>query len=104
MTRAVNRLCTRLKLPLGSPHDFRRTGATTLTNETYRVRRFIVGKVLGHTAHEGTAVTAIYDRNEYLVEKREALDAWGRHIDSLVRPAPTDAPKRRPSHLRLVAA
>lgn len=104
MTRAVNRLCTRLKLPLGSPHDFRRTGATTLTNETYRVRRFIVGKVLGHTAHEGSAVTAVYDRNEYLAEKREALDAWGRHIDDLIRPTPTDTPKRRPSHLRLVAA
>lgn len=86
MTRAVNRLCNRLKLPLGSPHDFRRTGATTLTGERYRVRRFIVGKVLGHSAHEGPAVTAVYDRNEYLSEKREALAAWGRHLDELLRP------------------
>ena len=97
MTRAVNRLCTRMNLPLGSPHDFRRTGATTLTGERYRVRRFIVGKVLGHSAHEGAAVTAVYDRNEYLTEKREALAAWGRHLDELMQP--TDAPR-----LKLVSA
>lgn len=90
MTRAVNRLCVQLKLPLGSPHDFRRTGATTLTGERYQVRRFIVGKVLGHSAHEGAAVTAVYDRNEYLSEKRQALDAWGRHVDELIHPPGRD--------------
>lgn len=104
MTRAVNRMCARMNLPLGSPHDFRRTGATTLTNEAYRVRRFIVGKVLGHTAQDGAAVTAIYDRNEYLPEKREALDAWGRHLDGLTRPGQGSSPRKRPSHLRLVEA
>lgn len=104
MTRAVNRMCIRLKLPLGSPHDFRRTGATTLTNEQYRVRRFIVGKVLGHSSHEGPAVTAVYDRNEYLSEKREALDAWGRHLDGLVPPGQGAAPTVRRGHLTLVSA
>jgi integrase len=47
ITRAVTRLCTRLKLPAGSPHDFRRSGATALTGEALGVRQFIVGKVLG---------------------------------------------------------
>lgn len=103
-TRAVSRLCERFELPAGSPHDFRRTGATILTGETHRVRRFIVGKVLGHTANDGPAVTAVYDRNEYLTEKREALEAWGRHVDGLTCPAPAGAPKRRAAHLRLVAA
>lgn len=107
MTRAVNRLCKRLELPGGSPHDFRRSGATTLTGERYGVRRFIVGKVLGHTAHEGAAVTAVYDRNEYLPEKRAALDAWGRHIEELqtVPPSQPSAPAAtKRSHLRLVSA
>lgn len=104
VTRAVNRLCARLKLPLGSPHDFRRTGATILTGEQYRTRRFIVGKVLGHSSHEGVAVTAVYDRNEYLLEKREALDAWGRHIEGLLQPSQDNGPKRRRAHLRLVSA
>ena len=88
MTRAVTRICARLNLTRCSPHDFRRTGATTLTGERYRVRRFIVGKVLGHTAQDGAAVTAVYDRNDYLAEKREALDAWGRHLEALLALGP----------------
>jgi integrase len=104
MTRAVNRLCVRLGLPLGSPHDFRRTGATVLTGERYAVRRFIVGKVLGHTSHEGPAVTAVYDRNEYLAEKRAALDAWGKHVEGLIPRDPGDqSPQGRRRHLKLVA-
>ncbi|MEW5686183.1 MAG: integrase arm-type DNA-binding domain-containing protein [Pseudomonadota bacterium] len=80
LTRAVTRLCKRLELPPGSPHDFRRSGATTLTGERYGIRRFIVGKVLSHDPKEGAAVTAVYDRNEYLPEKRAALAAWASHV------------------------
>ena len=57
-------------------HDLRRTGATMLTSERLRVRRFVVSKVLAHSAQEGAAVTAVYDRNEYLPDKRRALEAW----------------------------
>jgi integrase len=80
MTRAVARLCKRLKVPAGSPHDFRRSGATTLTGEAYGFRRFVVGKVLGHNAQDGAAVTSVYDRNEYLSDKRAALEAWAGHV------------------------
>jgi integrase len=104
ITRAVNRLCTRLQIPPGSPHDFRRTGATVLTGERYGVRRFIVGKVLAHTEHDGPAVTAVYDRNEYLAEKRSALDAWANHLDGLVDPGSGDGAGASRKHLRLVAA
>ncbi|MHB8283622.1 MAG: site-specific integrase [Caulobacteraceae bacterium] len=76
VTRAMTRLCESLKLPHGSPHDFRRTGATLMTSERAGVRRFIVSKVLAHAAHEGATVTAVYDRNEYLGEKRKALEIW----------------------------
>ncbi len=92
LTRAVNRLCKRLALPPGSPHDFRRTAATLLTGERFRVRRFIVGLVLGHSAQEGAAVTAVYDRNEYLPEKRAALNAWGAYVQQL---APREDPAER---------
>jgi integrase len=76
ITRALARICSELELPRGSPHDFRRVGATHLTSERLGFRRFIVSKVLGHSAHEGAVVTAVYDRNEYLSEKRRALEAW----------------------------
>lgn len=73
----------------GSPHDFRRSGATTLTGERYGIRRFIVGKVLSHDPKEGAAVTAVYDRNEYLPDKRVALAAWASHVLEL-RSKPED--------------
>ena len=76
MTRALARMYSDLDLPHGSPHDFRRLGATHLTGERLGVRRFVVSKVLGHAAQEGAAVTAVYDRNSYLAEKRRALEAW----------------------------
>lgn len=103
LTRAINRICSRFELPPGSPHDFRRTGATVLTGERYRVRRFIVGLLLGHTPNDGAAITAVYDRNEYLAEKREALDAWGRHLLELHSvPEEPVMPGAR-GHLRLVS-
>lgn len=102
LTRAVRRICSRFELPPGSPHDFRRTGATVLTGERYRVRRFIVGLVLGHTPNDGAAITAVYDRNEYLTEKREALNAWARHLVELHSlPEEPPMPGAR-GHLRLV--
>jgi len=90
VTRAVARICQRLQIAPGSPHDFRRSGATTLTGEEYGIRRFIVGKVLGHTAQDGAAVTSVYDRNEYLAEKRAALEAWARHVAGLMAPEAVD--------------
>lgn len=79
ITRAFARTCTRRKIAVGSPHDVRRSGATTLTGR-YGVTRFIVGLVLGHTPNEGAAVTGVYDRHTYLPEKRSALMAWAGHL------------------------
>lgn len=83
VSRAITRLCKRLGIPHGSPHDFRRTGATTLTDEKLGFTRFVVSKVLGHRVHEGAKVTEIYDLNEYLPQKRAALDAWATYVLSL---------------------
>jgi integrase len=84
MTLALTRICERHDVAHGSPHDFRRSGATTLTSERYGVRRFFISKVLGHSANDGGAdVTGVYDRNDYLAEKRTTLATWGRHIVEL---------------------
>lgn len=82
VTRAVSRICARHKIAAGSPHDIRRSGATTLVAR-YGVSRLIVGFLLGHTAREGASVTSIYDRHSYIPEKREALEYWAGHIESL---------------------
>jgi len=86
VTRAIKRLCKRLAIPHGSPPDFCRSGATTLTDEKYGFSRFIVSKILGHKikdSRDGAAVTEIYDLNEYLPQKQAALDAWAKHIKEL---------------------
>jgi integrase len=88
LTRALTRTLTALKLPKGSPHDFRRTGATALTGEALGFRRFVVSKVLGHSAQEGAVVTGVYDRNEYLADKRTALAAWAGHVVALAASQP----------------
>jgi integrase len=86
ITHAFLRVRAELKLTDISPHDLRRTGATALTSERIAIPRFIVSRVLNHASDKGdaAAVTAVYDRNEYLAEKRRALDAWAALLDEIV--------------------
>jgi integrase len=86
-TRAFHRLTTALDTieQSATPRDLRRTGATMMTGEL-NIPRFIVSRVLGHAGDSGggAAVTGVYDRNDYLREKRSALERWGRLIDEIV--------------------
>jgi integrase len=59
-------------------HDLRRTAATGMGR--LGVSRFIIGRVLNHA---DPSVTGIYDRHEYLAEKRQALEAWGSYLETL---------------------
>lgn len=79
LTHAMAELTAALAISGASPHDLRRTGSTALTSERIAVSPFIRSKVLGHTsdAGGGSAVSAAhYDANEYVAEKRRALEAW----------------------------
>ena len=82
ITRAFARIVSRHKLGAGSPHDVRRSGATTLVGR-YGVSRLVVGLLLGHTPKEGAAATSVYDRHSYIPEKREALVKWESHLREL---------------------
>ena len=79
LTHACDRLTAALKIPDVTVHDLRRTGSTALTSERLGVSPFIRSKVLGHGTDTGggAAVSSThYDANEYLAEKRRALEAW----------------------------
>ncbi len=86
LTRAFGRMKKALDLGDIRPHDLRRTGATNLTGEHLGFVRFTVSKVLNHASDTGGAasVTGIYDQNEYLPEKRRALDAWALRVLEVV--------------------
>ena len=51
-------------------------------SETLGVPRFIRDKILNHSDR---TPGAHYDVNEYLPEKRKALDAWGEFLSEKIR-------------------
>ena len=65
-------------------HDFRRTMATGMAR--LGVAELVLAKVLNHSARAVAGITAVYDRHTYLDEKRHALNAWARKLESIVRP------------------
>jgi integrase len=64
-------------------HDLRRSAATGMAR--LGVARFVVARVLAHADRE---VTGVYDRYEYLAEKRAALERWAAHVVGLLAPQP----------------
>jgi len=62
-----------------TPHDLRRTAATHMT--MLGAARLHVAKVLNHSDKE---TTAIYDRNAYFAEKRQALTQWAAELNAIV--------------------
>lgn len=62
------------------PHDLRRTAASRMTGDL-GFQRLVVGRILNHAE---PSVTATYDRHSYDGEKRQALDAWGQHLNSII--------------------
>jgi integrase len=60
-------------------HDLRRTAATGMGR--LGISRFIIGRVLNHADR---SVTGIYDRHEYIEEKRKALTAWAQHLEEII--------------------
>jgi integrase len=62
-----------------APHDLRRSAASRMAELGFT--RFAVGRILNHTE---AGVGRVYDRYEYLKEKRAALDAWARQLDIIL--------------------
>jgi integrase len=74
-------------------HDFRRTVRSKLAE--LGVPREIARKVVNH---EDGKVDRIYNRHEYMAEKREALEKWERHLMELVEEHSDPSPRRKVHH------
>lgn len=71
-------------------HDLRRTAASYMAKDG--VNRTILGKILNHKGLAGdNLITSVYDRHDYMVEKRNALENWGYLLHSILDNTPTNA-------------
>lgn len=71
-------------------HDLRRSMASYMAQ--LGIDRTVLGKTLNHKGLAGDdQVTAIYDRYDYMNEKRIALENWGIHLKGIINGAETKA-------------
>jgi integrase len=69
-------------------HDLRRTATTGLAR--LKIPPHVVDRILNHTGGTISGVALVYNRFQYLEERRVALDAWGHFVEGLIAPAPTN--------------
>ncbi|HEV2550807.1 MAG TPA: integrase arm-type DNA-binding domain-containing protein [Stellaceae bacterium] len=77
-----------VEIPHWILHDLRRTAATGMARLNFPPH--VVDKVLNHVSGTIRGVAAVYNRFEYLEERRAALETWGRYISNLVAPVPAN--------------
>lgn len=70
------------EVPHWTFHDLRRTCAATLAK--LRVPVVVTEAVLNHVSGTRGGIVAVYQVHDYADEKREALEAWGKYVTSLV--------------------
>jgi integrase len=59
-------------------HDFRRTAVTWLAGAGFPPH--VADRLLNHVSGSIQGVAAIYQRNEFLAERKAALEAWSAHV------------------------
>jgi integrase len=74
---------SKVKLPAWVNHDLRRTLRSRLSE--LRVNADVAEAIL---AHVKPGIRGVYDRYEYMDEKRHALELWATRLRSLVQPQP----------------
>jgi integrase len=62
-----------------STHDLRRTVATRLAD--LGIQPHVIERILNHAA---AGVAGVYNRSEYLPERKKALNAWGARIRGML--------------------
>ena len=61
-------------------HDLRRSFATHAT-ERLGLSPVVIDKILNHQSGAVRGVAAVYQRGQYLQERRDAMEAWGRWVE-----------------------
>lgn len=79
LSRAVRQNAKHFGIAHWTPHDLRRTAASYMTKLS--IPRLHVEKVLNHSTGD---IAEVYDRHDYLPEKRAALDKWGDELQAII--------------------
>ncbi len=66
------------EMPRWVLHDFRRSGVTWLAGAGFPPH--VCDRLLNHVGGTISGVAAVYQRNEFLPERKAALEAWGKHV------------------------
>lgn len=69
-------------------HDLRRTCATGMAGLS--IQPHIVEAVLNHVSGPKAGVAGIYNKYQYLPEKKAALERWATHVEALVTGTPSN--------------
>jgi integrase len=78
--RALDKLCGVTGWRL---HDLRRTIVSGMAR--LGVPPHVADKILNHQAGTISGVAAVYQRHDFLAERKEALDRWGAHVEQIVQ-------------------
>ena len=62
-------------------HNLRRTFAT-FTTDKLKISPVVIDKVLNHTSGAVKGIAAVYQRGEYLDQRKTAMDAWAAFLSS----------------------
>src|SRR5258706_3711624 len=66
-------------------HDLRRTCVSGMAR--LGIAPHVADKILNHQAGTISGVAAVYQRHEFLSERRQALDLWGAHVGAILSEA-----------------
>jgi len=62
-------------------HDLRRTCVSGMAR--LGVAPHIADKILNHQSGTISGVAAVYQRHEFMAERKEALERWGAHVANI---------------------
>jgi integrase len=80
-------------IPPWTLHDLRRTATSGMAR--LGIPPHVADRILNHQAGTIRGVAAVYNRYTYLPERQTALEAWGRYVESLIRPTPSNVSQIR---------
>jgi len=75
-------------------HDLRRTVATGMQRLGFNLQ--VIEACLGHVSGSRAGIVGVYQRHSFDDEKRQALEAWARHVEQIASGKPAKVVQLRP--------